>query len=391
MVTDPGVRVRLDVVAGQPAQFGPTIEEGGISRDDGRDRGPALILGRLHGLGQFADLLGRARRDHGFGWPRRQVHWGVVRHAVHRRATLGSVIEPTCLFDRILDGSAPAHMVLDEHSVAAFLDARPVFKGHTLVVPREHVETVGELTGGVLAELMEAGRRVAAAQRSVLGCGGTFFALNDIVSQSVPHVHLHVVPRTKGDGLRGFMWPRTRYDGEEEAEATASMLRQALSAEPTGHDGAQAQSGEVLVREAVAADTPRLVELLADGTIRAAEDPSDPAAYAGAVAEIASGPNSALLVAVVNGAVMGMCQLIWFRHLQERGGLCAELESVHVDASMRSRGIGGILVESAVSRAEALGCYRVQLTSHTSRAEAHRFYERHGFEASHVGFKRYLR
>lgn len=301
------------------------------------------------------------------------------------------MIEPNCLFDRILDGSAPGHMVLDEQAVAAFLDVRPVFKGHTLVVPRDHVETVAELTGGALTELMEAGRRVAAAQRSALGCGGTFFALNDIVSQSVPHVHLHVVPRTKGDGLRGFMWPRTKYDDEEEAEATASILRGALAPNPMGHGDAQPPHAKVIVRDAVAADTPRLVQLLAGGTIRAAEDVSDPHSYAPAVTEIESGTNSAILVAVVDGVVMGMCQLIWFRHLQERGGLCAELESVHVDVSMRSRGIGGILVESAVSRATALGCYRVQLTSHRSRADAHRFYERHGFEASHTGFKRYLR
>lgn len=281
-------------------------------------------------------------------------------------------------------------MVLDETTVAAFLDIRPVFKGHVLVVPRSHVETVAELDGGLLGQLMEAGRRVAAAQRGALGCTGTFFALNDIVSQSVPHVHLHVVPRTKGDGLRGFMWPRTKYSSDEEAASTADVIRRALEV-PAAPTTVQAGSEHVVVREASAADAARLVELLAGGTLRGAEDPHDTDSYAAAIAEIATSGNATILVAEIDGQVMGMCQLIWFRHLQERGGLCAELESVHVDSSLRGHGIGGILVEAAVARAEAMGCYRVQLTSHRSRVDAHRFYERHGFEPSHVGFKRYLR
>jgi ribosomal protein S18 acetylase RimI-like enzyme len=85
-----------------------------------------------------------------------------------------------------------------------------------------------------------------------------------------------------------------------------------------------------------------------------------------------------------------MCQLIMFRHLQERGGRCAEIESVHVDERYRSAGIGGALLEAAVERSAAAGCYRVQLTSNKSRTAAHRFYERHGFAATHEGFKRYL-
>ena len=136
-----------------------------------------------------------------------------------------AVTSPTCVFDRILAGEAAAHWVLDEPSVAAFLDARPVFKGHTLVVPRRHIETVSELAPGLLSELVEAGRRVAAAQRKAIGSDGTLFLLNDVISQSVPHVHLHVIPRRRKDGLRGFMWPRTSYDGEEEAEEFASVIR----------------------------------------------------------------------------------------------------------------------------------------------------------------------
>lgn len=134
-----------------------------------------------------------------------------------------------CVFDLIVDGSRPGHLVLDEPELLAFLDARPVFKGHTLVVPRTHWETVAEVPAPFLGLLFEAGRRVAGAQREALGAEGTFFALNDIISQSVPHVHLHVVPRRQGDGLRGFFWPRTRYADEEEAAAVAGSLRAAMT------------------------------------------------------------------------------------------------------------------------------------------------------------------
>jgi histidine triad (HIT) family protein len=136
--------------------------------------------------------------------------------------------ETGCVFDRIIARESEAHWVLDDPEVAAFLDVRPVFKGHTLVVPKAHAQTVGELAGGVLGLLTETGRRVAAAQRAALGCDGTLFLLNDVVSQSVPHVHLHVIPRRRKDGLRGFMWPRLHYDSEEEAAAVAAGIRSAL-------------------------------------------------------------------------------------------------------------------------------------------------------------------
>lgn len=132
-----------------------------------------------------------------------------------------------CVFDSIADGSAPAEVVLDDGGLLAFLDARPVFAGHTLVIPRRHHETLADLPAELLGPLMEAGRRVAAAQRTALGADGTFFAFNDVVSQSVPHVHLHVVPRRRKDGLRGFFWPRQRY-AEGEAQEVASRLRAAL-------------------------------------------------------------------------------------------------------------------------------------------------------------------
>jgi histidine triad (HIT) family protein len=133
-----------------------------------------------------------------------------------------------CVFDGIVDGSSPAHVVLDREDVVGFLDARPVFPGHTLIVTRTHWQTIAEVPAPVLGKLLEAGRAVADAQRQALGADGTFFGLNDVVSQSVPHVHLHVVPRRRGDGLRGFFWPRSRYS-EGEAEKVAQSIREALS------------------------------------------------------------------------------------------------------------------------------------------------------------------
>jgi GNAT superfamily N-acetyltransferase len=144
------------------------------------------------------------------------------------------------------------------------------------------------------------------------------------------------------------------------------------------------------IRAARPSDTPRLAALLAAGTLRGREDATDLPAYRSALDEINATPGTAVLVAETGGRVVGMCQLIMFRHLQERGGRCAEIESVHVEERYRSSGIGGALLEAAVQRAADAGCYRVQLTSNRAREAAHRFYERHGFEATHLGFKRYL-
>ena len=135
---------------------------------------------------------------------------------------------PACVFDAIISGAAPAHLILEDTDVVAFLDARPVFPGHTLVVPRHHYGTVSDLPDGMAGRLWDAAARVSKAQRAALDAAGTFFGLNDVVSQSVPHVHLHVVPRRPKDGLRGFFWPRQRYPSDEEAERTAALIRSAL-------------------------------------------------------------------------------------------------------------------------------------------------------------------
>ena len=124
----------------------------------------------------------------------------------------------------------PAHLVLEDEDFVAFLDARPVFKGHVLVVPRRHYVTLADLPVAVVGPLFERVRLLSAAVPAALGAQGTFVALNNIVSQSVPHLHVHVVPRTKGDGLRGFFWPRSRYASEDEAAQYARRIRDAVTA-----------------------------------------------------------------------------------------------------------------------------------------------------------------
>src|SRR5438045_811502 len=120
-----------------------------------------------------------------------------------------------CVFCEIIAGRAKAEIVLDEDKVVAFLDVRPVFAGHVLVAPREHHETLLDLPQAMMAPLFGAAQRVARAIEGGLNADGTFVAINNRVSQSVPHLHVHVVPRRKGDGLRGFFWPRVKY-GEGE-------------------------------------------------------------------------------------------------------------------------------------------------------------------------------
>jgi histidine triad (HIT) family protein len=121
----------------------------------------------------------------------------------------------TCVFCQIVAGEVSAYVVLDEPEFLAFLDARPLFKGHVLLVPRKHVETLPDLPAELRDGFLAAAQRIATGVMRGLGAQGSFVAMNNTVSQSVPHLHLHVVPRTKGDGLRGFFWPRTKYaDGE---------------------------------------------------------------------------------------------------------------------------------------------------------------------------------
>ena len=134
----------------------------------------------------------------------------------------------SCLFCRIVAGDVEAEVVLDTPDLLAFLDTRPVFKGHVLLVPKSHVTTLPDLPEPLLAPFLRAGQRLAAAVVDGLGAQGSFVAMNNTVSQSVPHLHLHVVPRTRGDGLRGFFWPRHKYADPAEAADYAARLRAAL-------------------------------------------------------------------------------------------------------------------------------------------------------------------
>lgn len=134
-----------------------------------------------------------------------------------------------CIFCAIVAGELPAHVVLDDDGVLAFLDTRPIFVGHVLVVPKKHVVTLPELPHAQLEPLFARVQLLAAAVPVAMEAEGTFVAMNNIVSQSVPHLHVHVVPRKKKDGLKGFFWPRHKYDDDEQARETAARIRGALS------------------------------------------------------------------------------------------------------------------------------------------------------------------
>jgi histidine triad (HIT) family protein len=133
-----------------------------------------------------------------------------------------------CLFCSIIAGETAAEVVVDDADFVAFLDTRPVFKGHVLLVPRDHVVTLPDLPARLRDGFLGLTQQLAGAMVEALGAEGSFVAMNSTVSQSVPHLHCHVVPRTKGDGLRGFFWPRTTYD-EGEAAAYAERLRASLA------------------------------------------------------------------------------------------------------------------------------------------------------------------
>lgn len=133
-----------------------------------------------------------------------------------------------CVFCSIAAGETPAHLVHEDDDFVAFLDARPVFKGHTLLVPRDHVDTLPDLPAPLRDPFLALAQRLASAMKEALEAQGSFVAINNTVSQSVPHLHLHVVPRTKGDGLRGFFWPRTSYADADEAARFAERLSTVL-------------------------------------------------------------------------------------------------------------------------------------------------------------------
>jgi histidine triad (HIT) family protein len=139
-------------------------------------------------------------------------------------------VADVCLFCRIIAGEVAGSFVFEDDEVVGFLDYRPVFKGHTLVLPRKHHLTLADLPAPLLTTVFTAAQRMSAVMPEALDAQGTFVAMNNVVSQSVPHFHVHVVPRTKGDGLRGFFWPRTKYADDAEMKQYADTLRAAYGA-----------------------------------------------------------------------------------------------------------------------------------------------------------------
>ncbi|MGA9279184.1 HIT family protein [Ilumatobacter sp.] len=141
-----------------------------------------------------------------------------------------------CIFCRIIAGTEPGEVVWDDEVAVGILDRRPLFHGHTLVVPRRHVVTLADLDPTEVGPFFLRVQAISAAMPEALGCTGTFVANNNIVSQSVAHLHVHVVPRVKGDGLRGFFWPRTTYT-QDELERCGTRLREAFAGIPVAGCG----------------------------------------------------------------------------------------------------------------------------------------------------------
>jgi histidine triad (HIT) family protein len=136
--------------------------------------------------------------------------------------------DPDCRFCKIVAGDEPSHVVFEDERTLAFLDNRPLFPGHSLLVPREHVETLGDLPDELLTPLFESARLLSVAIPKAMRKPGSFVAMNNVVSQSVPHLHVHVVPRKPKDGLRGFFWPRTKYESEDQMREVAKRVRRAV-------------------------------------------------------------------------------------------------------------------------------------------------------------------
>ena len=134
----------------------------------------------------------------------------------------------SCLFCDIAAGSIPAEIVWRGNGTVAFVDHRPLFPGHVLLIPEQHVVTLADLPGDLIAPFFEAAQRLERAVEGAMEAEGSFIAINNIVSQSVPHLHVHIVPRRKGDGLKGFFWPRRKYDSDDQMRETAAKIRARL-------------------------------------------------------------------------------------------------------------------------------------------------------------------
>ncbi|MYE45897.1 MAG: HIT family protein [Chloroflexi bacterium] len=144
---------------------------------------------------------------------------------------------PRCIFCAIAAGEAEAAVVLEDERFLAFLDHRPVFHGHALLIPREHAGTLPDLPSGDAGPLLQRTQLLARAVPQAMAAEGSFVAINNGVSQSVPHLHVHVVPRSRGDGLRGFFWPRHPYENASQLRETAERVRAAVDELRADEDG----------------------------------------------------------------------------------------------------------------------------------------------------------
>jgi len=140
-----------------------------------------------------------------------------------------SEFKDDCMFCGILKGAVESFRVFEDRWALAFLDVRPVFPGHCLLVPRKHIAALDALPDALIKPLFADARLLSEAVQEAMQAEGSLVMINNRVSQSVPHLHAHIVPRRKGDGLRGFLWPRQRYAGREEAEQTAGKIRSAIA------------------------------------------------------------------------------------------------------------------------------------------------------------------
>jgi len=137
---------------------------------------------------------------------------------------------PSCLFCKVVSRDVPARLVFEDEISLAFLDHRPVFPGHCLLITKRHYETLADLPAELIGPFFKDTQLLARAVESAMEAHGTFVAMNNRVSQSVPHLHVHIVPRRRKDGLKGFFWPRYPYPGDEDADAVQLAIRQALAA-----------------------------------------------------------------------------------------------------------------------------------------------------------------
>ncbi|MGD0153281.1 MAG: HIT family protein [Thermacetogeniaceae bacterium] len=134
-----------------------------------------------------------------------------------------------CKFCKIVTGDLLNLVVMEDEETVAFLDHRPLFPGHTLLVPKTHYETLADLPDNLVTPLFKNAKMLAVAVEQGLGAEGSFIAINNRISQSIPHLHVHIVPRHKGDGMKGFFWPRHPYESSETMLAVADRLRQAIA------------------------------------------------------------------------------------------------------------------------------------------------------------------